>query len=205
MTEPAVTLTDYGLTLLCAALVWLARSHVREDLRPWAMGLFAGSGAAALFGGTVHGFFGDAATQGYRILWPATLLTVGATGLAAWGLGARIDGRAASTRWITRLAGLAYVAFVAVVVAGWQTFAVAVAFYLPAVIFLTVRFAQAYRSRPTVSRRRALIGFGLTFAAAAIQQLQIPIHPIWFDHNALYHVVQAAAFILLYQGVSGEE
>jgi len=34
---------------------------------------------------------------------------------------------------------------------------------------------------------------------------EIPIHPVWFDHNALYHVVQAAAFVLLYQGVSGEE
>lgn len=205
MTEPAVTLTDYGLTLLCAVLVWRARSHVRADLRPWAMGLFAGSGAAALFGGTVHGFFGDAASLGYRVLWPATILTVGATGLAAWGLGARVDGRPTGTRWITRLAGLAYVAYAAVVLAGWQAFAVAVAFYLPAVIYLTVRFARAYRRRRTASRRRALIGFGLTFAAAAIQQLQIPIHPVWFDHNALYHVVQAAAFVLLYQGVSGED
>ncbi len=205
MTEPAVTLTDYGLTLLCAVLVWRARSRVRADLRPWAMGLFAGSGAAALFGGTVHGFFGDPATLGYRILWPATILTVGATGLAAWGLGARVDGRPAGTRWITKLAGLAYVAYVAIVLAGWQAFVVAVAFYLPAVIYLTVRFARAYRRRPTTSRRRALTGFGLTFAAAAIQQLRIPVHPVWFDHNALYHVVQAAAFILLYQGVSGEE
>ncbi len=205
MTEPAVTLTDYGLTLLCAVLVWRARSRVRADLRPWAMGLFAGSGAAALFGGTVHGFFGDAATLGYRLLWPATILTVGATGLAAWGLGARVDGRPAGTRWVTRLAGLAYAAYVAIVLAGWQAFAVAVAFYLPAVIYLTVRFARAYRRRATASRRRALTGLGLTFAAAAIQQLQVPIHPVWFDHNALYHVVQAAAFILLYQGVSGED
>ena len=205
MTEPAVTLTNYGLTLLCAVLVWLARSRVRADLRPWAMGLFAGSGAAALFGGTVHGFFGDAATLGYRVLWPATILTVGATGLAAWGLGARIGGRPGGTRWITRIAGLAYVAYVAIVLAGWQAFVVAIAFYLPAVIYLTVRFAQAWRRRPTASRRRALIGFGLTFAAAAIQQLQIPIHAVWFDHNALYHVVQAAAFVLLYQGISGEE
>ena len=35
---------------------------MRAELRPWAIGLFAGSGAAALFGGTVHGFFGDATT-----------------------------------------------------------------------------------------------------------------------------------------------
>ncbi|WP_420636040.1 DUF6962 family protein [Candidatus Palauibacter sp.] len=204
MTEPAVTLTDYGLTLLCAVLAWRAGSRVRAELRPWAIGLFAGAGAAALFGGTVHGFFGDATTLGYRVLWPATILAVGATGLAAWGLGARVGGISAGGRRLTRIVLAAFVAWVALVLAGRQAFAMAIVFYLPAVIYLTVRFARLYRRGPTPSRREALIGFGLTFAAAAIQQLQIPIHPVWFDHNALYHVVQAVAFVLLFRGVSGE-
>ena len=204
MTEPAVTLTDYGLTLLCALLAWRANSRVRAELRPWAIGLFAGSGAAALFGGTVHGFFGDATTVGYRVLWPATILAVGATGLAAWGLGARVGGISAGGRRLTRIVLAAFVAWVALVLAGQQAFVMAIVFYLPAVIYLTVRFARLYRRGPTPSRREALIGFGLTFAAAAIQQLQIPIHPVWFDHNALYHVMQAVAFVLLFRGVSGE-
>ncbi|WP_425154939.1 DUF6962 family protein [Candidatus Palauibacter sp.] len=204
MTEPAVTLTDYGLTLLCALLAWRANSRVRAELRPWAIGLFAGSGAAALFGGTVHGFFGDATTLGYRLLWPATILAVGATGLAAWGLGARVGGISAGGRRLTRIVLAAFVAWAAIVLAGQQAFVMAIVFYLPAVIYLTVRFARVYRRGPTPSRREALIGFGLTFAAAAIQQLQIPIHPVWFDHNALYHVVQAVAFVLLFRGVSGE-
>ncbi|WP_420461972.1 DUF6962 family protein [Candidatus Palauibacter sp.] len=204
MTEPAVTLTDYGLTLLCALLAWRANSRVRAELRPWAIGLFAGSGAAALFGGTVHGFFGDATTLGYRLLWPATILAVGATGLAAWGLGARVGGISAGGRRLTRIVLAAFVAWAAIVLAGQQAFVMAIVFYLPAVIYLTVRFARLYRRGPTPSRREALIGFGLTFAAAAIQQLRIPIHPVWFDHNALYHVVQAVAFVLLFRGVSGE-
>ena len=204
MTEPAVTLTDYGLTLLCALLAWRANSRVRAELRPWAIGLFAGSGAAALFGGTVHGFFGDATTVGYRVLWPATILAVGATGLAAWGLGARVGGISAGGRRLTRIVLAAFVAWAAIVLAGQQAFVMAIVFYLPAVIYLTVRFARLYRRGPTPSRREALIGFGLTFAAAAIQQLRIPIHPVWFDHNALYHVVQAVAFVLLFRGVSGE-
>ena len=204
MTEPAVTLTDYGLTLLCALLAWRAGSTVRAELRPWAIGLFAGSGAAALFGGTVHGFFGDATTLGYRLLWPATILAVGATGLAAWGLGARVGGISAGGRRLTRIVLGAFVAWAAIVLAGQQAFVMAIVFYLPAVIYLMVRFARLYRRGPTPSRREALIGFGLTFAAAAIQQLQIPIHPVWFDHNALYHVVQAVAFVLLFRGVSGE-
>lgn len=204
MTEPAVTLTDYGLTLLCWFLAWRAGSGVRAELRPWAIGLFAGSGAAALFGGTVHGFFGDTATLGYRVLWPATILSVGATGLAAWGLGARVGGISTAGRRLTRIASVAFVAWAAFVLAGRQAFVMAIVFYLPAVIYLTVRFAQLYLGAPTRSRREALIGFGLTFAAAAIQLLQIPIHPVWFDHNALYHVVQAVAFVLLFRGIRGE-
>ena len=204
MTEPAVTLTDYGLTILCWFLAWRARAGIREALRPWAIGLFAGSGAAALFAGTVHGFFGDPATLGYRVLWPATILSVGATGLAAWGLGARVGGISAAGRRLTRIAVAAFVLWGALVLAGRQAFVMAIVFYLPAVIYLTARFAQVFRRQATRSRLEALIGFGLTYAAAAIQQLQIPIHPVWFDHNALYHVVQAIAFVLLFRGVSGE-
>lgn len=204
MTEPAVTLTDYGLTLLCWFFAWRARSAVRGELRPWAIGLFAGSGAAALLGGTVHGFFGDAASLGHRILWPATILSLGATGLAAWGLGARVGGVSAAGRGLTRLAAVAFVVWGALVLAVNQAFVMAIVFYLPAVVYLTVRFALVYRRRPSRSRLEALIGFGLTYAAAAIQLLQIPLHPVWFDHNALYHVVQAVAFVLLFRGVRGE-
>ena len=204
MNEPAVTLTDYGLTLLCAVLAWRARATVRADLRPWTAALFAGSGAAALFGGTVHGFFAEPMTVGYRALWPATLLSVGAAGLAAWGLGAHVGTRSAGAQWVTRIAAAAFVIYAVLVLTGLHAFVIAIAFYLPAVIYLTVRFARAYARRRTASRKAGLIGFGLTYAAAAIQQLQISIHPVWFDHNALYHVVQAAAFILLYKGLSGE-
>ena len=202
--EPAVTLTDYGLTLLCWFLAWRARAAVRDELRPWVTGLFFGSGAAALFGGTVHGFFGDTASLGHRVLWPATLLALGATGLAAWGLGARVGGTSAAGRRLTHIAVAAFIVWGALVLAGRQAFVTAIIFYLPAVAYLTVRFALAYRRRPTRSRREALVGFALTFAAAAIQQLQIPLHPVWFDHNALYHVVQAVAFVLLFRGLRGE-
>ena len=40
----------------------------------------------------------------------------------------------------------------------------------------------------------------LSVLAALLQQARIAIHPVYFDHNALYHVVQAAALVLLYFG-----
>jgi hypothetical protein len=41
-------------------------------------------------------------------------------------------------------------------------------------------------------------GLALTFVAAAVQQLRIAIHPVYFNHNALYHVIQAGALLLIF-------
>jgi hypothetical protein len=43
-------------------------------------------------------------------------------------------------------------------------------------------------------------GLLLSVAAAVLQQAQVVIHPDYFDHNALYHVVQAIALLVLYLG-----
>ena len=37
----------------------------------------------------------------------------------------------------------------------------------------------------------------VTLVAAAIQQLEIGIHPTYFNHNALYHLLQAVGLVLL--------
>ena len=38
----------------------------------------------------------------------------------------------------------------------------------------------------------------LTFIAAFIQQSELAIHPIYFNHNALYHILQAVALIMIF-------
>ena len=40
----------------------------------------------------------------------------------------------------------------------------------------------------------------MSVAAAVMQQMGVAIHPVHFDHNAVYHVVQSGAVILLYLG-----
>jgi hypothetical protein len=37
----------------------------------------------------------------------------------------------------------------------------------------------------------------MLFAAAA-QQAKIGIHPVYFDHNSLYHVLQAIALFMVF-------
>jgi len=43
----------------------------------------------------------------------------------------------------------------------------------------------------------AAISLLATLIAAAIQQLQIAMHPTYFNHNAIYHLLQAVALALL--------
>ena len=44
------------------------------------------------------------------------------------------------------------------------------------------------------------LGFVLTFLAAALQQRRIGLHPVYFDHNALYHTVQGIGLLGVFLG-----
>lgn len=58
ITEPDVTLTDYGLALECVLFTYLLhqQGHWRNSIRAWFILFFGSVGLAALAGGTVHGF-----------------------------------------------------------------------------------------------------------------------------------------------------
>jgi hypothetical protein len=203
MTEPDVTLTDYALAVECAVFCVLAArwSLAAGDaiLRRWWIVFFASIGVASLIGGTVHGFFlapGAANTA----LWRATLLCLGVTSLASWIIGARARLSPKAQALIQTLAIAALVAYAIIVVFVDDRFLVAIAMYVPATMFLLVIMVTLYaraRSRPLAL---AVTGLVLTFVAAGIQQLRIAIHPVYFNHNALYHVVQGFALWLIYIG-----
>ena len=59
MTEPDVALTDYALFVECAAFAWLIARRPTDlmTLRRWTVLFFVFTALAALFGGTVHGFY----------------------------------------------------------------------------------------------------------------------------------------------------
>lgn len=205
MLEPAVTLTDYGLTIECwlfAALI--ARTPSGGAMRSWWMAFFALIGAASLLGGTVHGFFPDESALVYRLLWDANLVAIGGTAVAVWNLGALLSDSARLKRYLPPLATGALLGYTAVVVFVSDEFLVAIAMYLPATIFLTVAMVMAHRREPARGWATGIVGLGLTFIAAAVQQLRLAAHPVYFDHNALYHAIQAVALYLIYRGQSEE-
>ena len=202
LTEPAVALTDFALAIECAVFVLLlARGDASDKtLRLWFVVFFASAGLASLLGGSVHGFFPDTSTDGRQILWQATLLAILVTGLAAWNIGAGLLLTEQNATLVRRLAILQLVIFSFVVMFVKHEFFIAIIAYLPATLFLLLGLIAGYRSRRLPALRWGIAGLGLTFLAAAVQRLNIAIHPHYFDHNALYHVIQGAGLWMIFLG-----
>jgi hypothetical protein len=199
MAEPDVTLTDYGLALECAFFLHLLSSRMASGpLRWWFLTLFGSLGLAALAGGTVHGFFHEPASTGLRILWPSTLLAVGVTALAAWAIGAHMMFPVQVARWVIITAVIGFIGYSALVLFVSQAFLIAALNYLPAVGFMFVAFSLQWRHTGERSLVLGLVGLGLTVIAAGLREARLAIHPVYFDHNALYHILQALALLLIF-------
>jgi hypothetical protein len=168
-------------------------------LRCW-FGLFFGSVAlASLAGGTTHGFFLDPRSRGQKVLWPMTLIAIGVTALATWGIGARVACSPRLARRVTLAAGVELALYCGVVLRGSQAFSVAIANYLPATVFLFGIFARRYARTHEQAALAGLGGVGLSWVAAGIQVGRVAPHPRYFDHNALYHLIQALSLYLVYR------
>ena len=200
MTEPAVTLTDYALAIECTVFVIaLTRLGARDkELCFWFVVFFASIGAASVLGGTVHGFFLAASSPGRRILWPATILAVLVTSFAAWNIGAVLQLEERKAVLVRRLALAQLILFALVVLFVTSKFYVGIIAYLPSTLFLLFALLTTYRGRPDRAIRWGVTGLVLTLVAAAVQQLHVGIHPVYFNHNALYHVIQGAALGMIF-------
>jgi hypothetical protein len=201
LTRPAVSLTDFALAIECIAFtVLLARLPASDTvLRRWFVVFFASVAAASLLGGTMHGFFEYSTSPFRTVLWTATLLAILVTSFATWSIAAilQLDGSAAE--WVRRFALAQIVLLTLVVLFVSRQFVVAVVAYLPATVFLLVGFWRAYTYTREPALKAGIAGLALTFVGAAVQQLKLAPHPDYFDHNALYHVIQFVALWMIYR------
>ena len=202
ITEPDVTLTDYGLAIECALLAYLLYrlDHSKEPLRTWFLLFFGSLGLAAATGGTVHGFFLDENSWGYAILWPATLIAIGITAWTSWAIGAEMRFSSKMARRVSLCAGFTFFGYSIIVLFISQAFVIAMVYYLPAVLFLSVVFVLEYRRSKARSVGIGLAGLVLTLASAGVQRGGIGLHPLYFNHNALYHLIQAVALFMIFRG-----
>jgi len=200
--DVVVALTDYGLAVECAVfagILWRGRRPL-----PYLDGRFAAffgaTALAALVGGTFHGFTPDDQRLPGALLWRVTLLAIGLAATAAWQVGAGLLLSPSMARWVSLAATLTFVGYAAVVIFVTQRFSIAIANYLPAALFLLGAFGVAYRRTEARPALLGMVGLGLSILSSGLQQAGIGLHPVYFNHNALYHLLQAVAFILIFLG-----
>ncbi|HEY4307907.1 MAG TPA: hypothetical protein VGN12_00520 [Pirellulales bacterium] len=203
MSEPDVTLTDYAVAIEAVVLLILLRGTQVSTgaLGTWLALFFGSICAASLFGGTVHGFLRDERTLAYRILWPATLVAMGVTAFSMYAIGAELTLSPEYIRWMVIAAATQFLIYAAVIVFARQDFWLGIADNLPAILFLLFAIALKWRNGANDDLSLALAGLGLVLVAAALQYLQLGIHPIYLNHNALYHVLQGLALFLFFLGI----
>ena len=203
--EPDVTLTDLGLAIECGAFAtWLHQRYRAGTPLRLAFVVFFGSLAlAALFGGISHGFFSNHQSRLYVAVWNSGLIALGTAAFASWAIGARLILSDRAAMRVTAFAGLLFAAHVVVILFVSRSFAVAIVHYLPATIFLIGAFALAYRRRRDAFLLAGIAGLVLTVVASGAQQVRIGLHPVYFNHNALYHLIQALALLLIFSAARG--
>ncbi len=201
ITEPATLATDYLLAMatlfFAGGLACRARGEGKTSVRLWAAAFLA-SAMAALLGGTFHGFrlhFGPLAAA---VLWKGTVYAVGLAGLLllAGTIRAVIAGR---WRRLLLTAAVLEFLFYAAWMAVHDDFRYVIYDYAPALLAVLLLALWSWLRRRDPAAPAIVAGILLSFAAAGIQAGRVDLHPR-FNHNDLYHLVQLAAFYLLYRG-----
>jgi hypothetical protein len=195
-----VSLTDYGLAAECVCFAYLmARIRTRSSSLPAVFALFFFSIAiAAAAGGTVHGFFLDESSLGYKILWPFTLIVMGITALSGVYIGTALQFSRSTAVYINGVALAIFLAYFLIVLLIRRDFLIAILDYLPALLFIGGAFLLAHRRQKKPAFLIGFLGVCTMLFAAAAQQSKLGIDPRYFDHNALYHVLQAIALFMVF-------
>jgi len=200
MEEIDVTLTDYALGLESLWFAFLISRKRATSETPGLKILFVGFALAALAGGTFHGFFNNPAQPGHDFLWWLTLSFTGVTaaGFALTGVTLLTGSPSLPARRLLLSLFLVYL----VLTLRYREFSIAILFYLPALLSCVAGLTFRYIRRPNPQILLGILGLVASLPATLLQQLQIALHPVYFTHNALYHLILMGALYLFYRGIS---
>ena len=200
--DPDVAVTDLGLAILGAYLGWrLWNTPGRDALLKNGAILMGGFASAAFWGAVFHAFFpAGTATPPGLLAWVPVVLSIVVAATAMLDLSLRLLLPTIQLHVRRSIVAAYAVGFAVVALLMHESFSSIVYFYTPALALLLIAAGQqAIRCRNT---GWTLIATGLIISAGAavIQQAKVAVHPVYFDHNALYHVVQGIALVFLYFG-----
>jgi len=191
ITEPTTLLTDYLLAAFTAVLALRLGVYATRSVRWWAAAFWA-TVVASVAGGTVHGFYlvlPDIVTDSLWVVALEALLVAGFAMIAA--------------TWRPTLPVVfAYVLY-GIWVANHQRFVFAIVGYGAALLVLTAAHLRRWIATGSAASVWMLGGVAVSVLAAVVQQAEWDLHR-WFNHNDLYHVIQAVAIGMLYRGAIGQ-
>jgi len=197
--EPDVTLTDLLLAIECLVLAWLLAGLPRDSgLQPWFILAFASIGISAVLGAVLHGFLTDRNSTAHKRVWRSIIMLLGVTGLTMWILGSRILLGQVASGFIGVIAAATLVLYIGITIVRHPPFSMALAYYVPAAIFLVIAFTVAALRESNAVLLTGTAGMGLSLVAAWVQHKRIGWQGRLLGHNALYHVIQAIALLLIY-------
>jgi hypothetical protein len=197
VTEPDVTLTDVGLAIECGifALLIARRWPSATPLSFWFAVFFASIGVAALAGAAVHGRFLPDSTSA---LWLVPLVALGVTALAAWRITAALLDETMTASWLARLAAIDFVVYCGVVLFVTRSFTIAIVNYVPALTVLFILFVRESRRHRAAGPRWGATALALMFVGSIVQFQRVAVHPVYFNHNALYHAIEAITLLFMF-------
>jgi len=181
MNEPTTVLTDYALAAVSAYLGWKLIPYSKY----WSLAFLA-LALGALLGGTWHGFWQN------DFLWRATTLTVG---VASFGMVA--GSSTAVTTGNLRAVLIAFAAGKLVAYTAWMLYHDDFIWVVAdtGTALLIVALLHLWRFNGWI-----LMGVAVSVLAGLAQASGFALHA-HFNHNDLYHVIQAGAMLLFYLGV----
>lgn len=200
--DPDVVYTDLGLALLGAYLAWRLWKIPRQGILTRAgVVIMGGLASAALWGAIFHAFFpANTSTRAGFIAWIPVSLSIVVVATTLLSLGLRVLTRRLSPAVRKPIVALYAACFAFVVLFVDESYGTIVRFYGPTlVLFLIAAALQALRSASRGWWMLA-ISLAISIAAALLQQAEVSIHALYFDHNALYHLLQGIALVFLYLG-----
>lgn len=200
--DPDVVYTDLGLAVLGAFLAWrLWKGRRSGFLTRGGFLIMAGLASAALWGAIFHAFFpANTATRAGFIAWIPVSLSIVVVATTLLSLGLRLLTSRLSPVIRKPIVAIYALCFAFVVLFVDESYGTIVRFYGPTlVLFLIAATLQALQ-RGGSGWWLLAASLALSIVAALLQQAQWSLHPVYFDHNAVYHVVQGIAIVLLFLG-----
>ena len=203
MLEPDVTLTDFALAALCSglAVVLVRRGDGDPGLRRAFAALFAAIALASLLGGIWHGFLAAPGSPQAPFVWTTTMLALGAAASALWMIAALL---ASSRLWrgiLPVVALVQFLAFAAVVLFRTQSYSVVGPAMLPPLVVVIAQALARYRGSGSARLLVAAAGLLLVVVANVLQRLHVSMPAAGLSANALYHVLQGVAFLMVFSAI----